>query len=213
MLIVGAKGFAKEVLEVLIKNNVHKEIVFYDDVSSDFPDLMFNQFKIIKNLSEAKDYFMKISNKFCLGVGNPEIREMLCNKFQNIGGVLTSTISNNADLGSLDVYIGHGTNILDGVKISNSVHIGKAALIYYNVIITHDCTIGDFVEISPNATILGRVNIGNYVHIGASATILPDIKIGNHVTIGAGAVVTKDVPDYAIVAGVPARILKYKINE
>ncbi|MBW4619762.1 MAG: N-acetyltransferase [Cyanosarcina radialis HA8281-LM2] len=43
--------------------------------------------------------------------------------------------------------------------------------------------------------------------IGSNATILPGITIGNRATIGAGAVVTKDVPDYAIVVGVPARVV------
>lgn len=40
--------------------------------------------------------------------------------------------------------------------------------------------------------------------------ILPGVRIGDGVIIGAGAIVTKDVPDYAIVGGVPAKILKYR---
>lgn len=52
--------------------------------------------------------------------------------------------------------------------------------------------------------------IGNDVWIGTRAIIMPGVRIGNGVIIGAGAVVTKDIPDYAIVGGVPARILKYR---
>jgi len=58
-----------------------------------------------------------------------------------------------------------------------------------------------------------KIVVGNDVWIGTSAIILPGVKIGNGAIIGAGAVVTKDVPDYAIVVGVPARILKYRFNE
>lgn len=55
------------------------------------------------------------------------------------------------------------------------------------------------------------LEIGNDVWIGARAMVLPGCKkIGNGAVIGAGAVVTKDVPDYAIVGGNPARILKYR---
>lgn len=54
--------------------------------------------------------------------------------------------------------------------------------------------------------------IGNDVWIGANATILRDVKIGNGAIIGAHSVVTKDVPDYAIVAGCPARIIRYRFN-
>ncbi|MNI93758.1 dTDP-3-amino-3,6-dideoxy-alpha-D-galactopyranose 3-N-acetyltransferase [compost metagenome] len=45
--------------------------------------------------------------------------------------------------------------------------------------------------------------------LGANATLLPGITIGKYAMVGAGAVVTKDVPDYAVVAGSPAKIIRY----
>ncbi|RXG07172.1 CatB-related O-acetyltransferase [Bacillus cereus] len=54
--------------------------------------------------------------------------------------------------------------------------------------------------------------IKNDVWIGANSIILDGITIGNGAIVAAGAVVTKDVPDYAIVAGVPARVIKYRFN-
>ena len=53
--------------------------------------------------------------------------------------------------------------------------------------------------------------IGDDVWIGTRAIIMPGVKIGKGVIVGAGAVVTKDIPDYAVVGGVPAKILKYRI--
>lgn len=58
----------------------------------------------------------------------------------------------------------------------------------------------------------GVVTIGNDVWIGANVIILPGVKIGNGAIIAAGAVVTKDVPDYAVVGGVPASVLKYRFS-
>lgn len=58
-----------------------------------------------------------------------------------------------------------------------------------------------------------EINIGNDVWIGANTSILPGISIGDGVVVGAGSVVTKDVPDYAIVAGNPAKIIKYRFEE
>lgn len=57
-----------------------------------------------------------------------------------------------------------------------------------------------------------RVVIGHDVWIGHSATVMPGVAVGNGAVIGAGAVVTKDVPPYAIVVGVPARLLKMRFS-
>ena len=208
MLIVGAKGFAKEVLEVLCQNKYKKEIVFYDDVNSDVNGKLYGKYQILKSEVEAKEFFLKNGNEFTIGIGNPNLRARIYQKFNNIGGQFTSTISNNSDIGNYDIKIDIGCNILSGVKISNSVSIGKGCIIYYNSIVAHDSVIGDFVEISPSVSILGRSEISSYTHIGANATILPDIKIRNNSVIGAGSVVTKDVPDNVLVVGSPARVIK-----
>ena len=59
----------------------------------------------------------------------------------------------------------------------------------------------------------GDIVIGNDVWIGSRATILEGVNIGDGVVVAAGAVVTKDVPPYAIVGGVPARIIRYRFDE
>lgn len=57
------------------------------------------------------------------------------------------------------------------------------------------------------------IYIGNDVWIGSSVKIMPGVKIGNGAVVGAGAIVTKDVPPYAIVGGVPAKIIRYRFSE
>lgn len=208
MLIIGAKGFAKEVLEICHQNNMLDNLAFYDDMNEDIGDLLYNKFEILHNLGEAKHYFKDIDSKFTIGIGVPILRTNMYNKFKQLGGVFSSTISQYANIGLYDSKIENGCNILHNATISNSVSIGKGCLIYYNTIIAHDCIIGDFVEISPSATISGNVTIGNYASIGANATILPNISIGNNVTIGAGSVITKDIPDNCTVVGVPGKIIK-----
>lgn len=212
MLIVGAKGFAKEILEIVHQNKLLENLVFYDDVSKDLPNVLFNRFPVFTKLKQAEIFFSTIDNRFTMGLGNPVLRKELSNKFISIGGVLTSTVSKEASIGSYDVHIGEGVNILRGSIISNGVRIGKGCLIYFNSIITHDCIIKNFVEISPAAQILGRVQIGDYTQIGSNATILPDVKIGSNVIIGAGAVVTKNIPDNCVVVGVPGVIIKNRPN-
>ena len=207
MLIVGAKGFAKEVLEIILHEHLSNEIVFFDDLSIDGNKKLYDKYRILRNLKEASNYFQQIDNRFTLGLGNPIIREQLRERLESAGGILCSSISHLSHIGSHDVSIGVGVNILPGAKISNSTFINDGCIVYYNSIITHDVYLGKFVEVSPNSALLGRCRIGDYTKIGANSTVLPDISVGKNCIVGAGSVVTKDVPDNTTVFGVPARIV------
>jgi sugar O-acyltransferase (sialic acid O-acetyltransferase NeuD family) len=207
MLIIGAGGFAKELLETFHAKNETDNLVFFDETITS-NDKLFTQFNILKTEDEVRQYFKVHGNQFTIGIGNPILRNKMLNRFEKLGGKIETTISPLAEIGSYDVKIGIGCNILQKAILSNSCHLGVGCIVYYNAIITHDCLIGNFVEISPAANILGKVTIGDYTRIGANATILPKVTIGKNVIIAAGAVVTSDVPDYTMVAGVPAVVKK-----
>jgi sugar O-acyltransferase (sialic acid O-acetyltransferase NeuD family) len=211
MLVIGAKGFAKEVLQVATQLNLTDNLVFYDDVSNDLPAELFG-FPILKSQEEAITYFSSKDKKFTLGIGNPIIREKLANKFTALGGELTSTISPFSNIGNYGNHIDVGVNIMTGTIITNDVKISRGVLINLNCTIGHDTSIGNFVEISPNVSISGHCTIGNYSIIGTNATILPKITIGKNVIIGAGAVVTQNIPDNSVAIGVPAKVIKSNPN-
>ena len=205
MIIVGAKGFAKELLEVCHQLGKTENLVFFDNVSTDLPEQLYGQFPILRNEDEVKAHFNSISNDFLLGLGNPNIRIQLCSLFESWGGELNSIISPKACIANYGLEIAAGATILSNASITGTARIGKGLLMYPNSVITHDCIIGDFVELSPGATILGACNIGDNTHIGANATILPKITLGKRVKVGAGAVVTRSISDECTVKGVPAR--------
>lgn len=208
MLIIGAKGFAKEVLEILHQDGETENLCFYDDINDDAPDLLFGKFPVLKSEGEAKAYFTNIDVRFTIGIGNPKLRKILTEKFEKLGGKLCSTISKYAEMGSYNIQIEDGCTILGGVRISNDVKIGKGTMVYYNSVITHDVEIGEYVEVSPGATLLGRCKIGNSCSIGAGAIIFPDVTIGSNSVVAAGSVVRNNVPQNVMVAGIPAEIKK-----
>lgn len=104
-----------------------------------------------------------------------------------------------------------------GIQIPWHTKIGKGFYIghFGGIVVNGGTVIGKNCNISQGVTI-GQANrgprkgcaiIGDNVYIGPGAKIVGHVNIGNNVAIGANAVVTKDVPDNAVVAGVPARII------
>jgi len=211
MIVIGAKGFAKELLEDLVsdKYNYNKDnLYFFDNISKNGPEELFNKFKILTSLIQVEKIFKETSKEFSIGLGFPKHRKKLTELFENLGGELTSVISKNAIIGSFENEIFNGVTIMSGVQITNGITIGKGSLINLNCTIGHDSIIGDFVELSPNVNISGHCKIGDCTSIGSGSTVLPNIIIGKNCIIGAGSVITKNIPDNSVVVGVPGKIIK-----
>lgn len=127
---------------------------------------------------------------------------------------------------------GYKLRVKRNADISMFIEIGNYSELGSNCIIQSNTVIGDYVIMGPNVKIYTKnhgykdittpmalqkvtneiVKIGNDVWLGANVVITPGVTIGNHVIVAAGAVVTKDFPDYAIIGGVPAKIIKYRNN-
>lgn len=105
-------------------------------------------------------------------------------------------------------YMNVGCHLLGSISIGDDVQIGPQTVIWGR---DHRVRKGELIRLQGH--VKKHIAIGNDVWIGAHATILKGVTIGDGAVIGAGAVVTKDVPPYAIVAGNPARVIKYRENE
>lgn len=127
------------------------------------------------------------------------------------GGELTSLIHPEVEL--FMASVGPGAYIQEKVAIQANVRFGANCSVHMGCLIAHDVSVGHSSFISFAVAVSGEVEIGDGVFIGANATIVPRIRIGKFATVGAGSVVIRDVPDYAVVAGNPARIVKENPRE
>ncbi|WP_129990606.1 CatB-related O-acetyltransferase [Rahnella sp. CFA14(1/10)] len=148
-------------------------------------------------------------------------------------------ISDGRVLG-VDTIIGTNTYLGEFAAVHNHCTIGKHnylnlwVTVYSHTKIGNYCSFARFANIAPdehptdwlsthvfqydppaNKTFNRRSEtvIGSDVWVGASAIVMQGLKIGHGSIIGAGAVVTKDVPPFAIVGGVPAKIIRYRFND
>ncbi|MFY7669011.1 MAG: acetyltransferase [Crocinitomicaceae bacterium] len=203
MVIIGAKGFAKEILEIFDQLNQLENLVFFDNVSNDLPNYLFERFPVLKSEIEIRDYFHENGNTFTLGVGNPKVRKSLGELVKKWGGEMESVVSPFARIGSFDNIIGKGSSIMTGTVMTNNIFVGEGCLINLNCTIGHDSYIGSYSELSPGVHISGNVKIGESCFIGTGAVVLPGIQIGDNCVIGAGTLVTKNVTNNMKVIGVP----------
>jgi acetyltransferase-like isoleucine patch superfamily enzyme len=118
--------------------------------------------------------------------------------------------------------IGQECNICAHTFIEQDVIIGDRVTVKSGVFLWEGTRIGHDVFIGPNATFTNDpfprsrqypskfvgVVVEDGASIGANATLLPGVRIGKGAMVGAGSVVTKDVPDFAVVAGNPAKVLR-----
>lgn len=109
------------------------------------------------------------------------------------------------------VWVGNDVIIADDMKIQafafipNGVYFQRGVFVGPRVTFTND--------MNPPHNEFMRTHVKEYAAIGAGAVICPGVTIGRKALVGAGSVVTKDVPDYAVVVGNPARILRHVKGE
>ncbi|MDP4132480.1 MAG: acyltransferase [Bacillota bacterium] len=149
-----------------------------------------------------------------INLGSKQLRRF-CGKLmldecgRNVNIERKANFSSRVKIGN-DSGIGINSSIAGYVTIGNDVMMGPECIIYTR---NHEFKRTDIPMHEQGFSEVKPVVIGNDVWIGGRVIILPGVHIGNGCIIGAGAVVTKDVPDYAIVGGNPAKVIKYRTDE
>lgn len=196
MLLYGASGHAKVIISCLQANEVSVTGIFDDDPSK-------KELGLIPVVGSYR-YDYESQEQLIISIGANHIRKKVAAFIQHDFG----TIIHPSALLDESVKVGEGSVVVHRVVLQADVKIGRHVIINTSVSVDHECIIEDFAHIAPGAILCGNIRVGEGTIIGAGTIVTPNLKIGKHCLIAAGSVITKNIPDFAIVRGNPARIIK-----
>ena len=209
IVIYGAGGFARETAWLIQSCNENKrlyEVVCFVDDNKSIQGSELNGIPVM-SLETSRQRFPEA--KIVGGVGQPQTRELLMKKADQIGFQFETIIHPRVELSEW-IEIGLGAVICAGNILTTNITLGQHVQINLDCTVGHDVIFGDYTTLSPGVHISGWVHFRRRVYVGTGAVFIngtkdEPIQIGDDAVIGAGACVTGPVPPNTTVVGVPAK--------
>ena len=192
IIIIGAGGHSKSLINLIISTNKFKIIGLIDNQVGNKKVL---NYPILGSDKDLIKYYKKGVRYCAIGIGqikSPYIRIKLFNILKKNGFKIPTIISKTSNYFK-DSEIGEGTQIFHNTFINSNVKIGNNCIINSGSIIEHDVEISNNCHISTGAIINGGVKIGTDTFIGSGSIIKNDIQIGKGCTIGMGMIIKKKI--------------------
>ncbi|PCJ20684.1 MAG: transferase [Candidatus Cloacimonadota bacterium] len=208
IIIFGASGHAKVIIDIIQKENKYKIIGLLD------PAFKVNDkiagYPILGEDKDISELYKKHSLMGAIvAIGDNFIRSKVVAKIKKKSPNLTfiSAIHPNSSIG-IEVFIGEGTVIMSGVSINSSTSIGHFCILNTNSSLDHDSTLENFTSIAPGVKTGSNCYIEEYSSINIGATLINGIHIGKQSIIGASSLILKSVNSFSVVYGVPAKFIR-----
>jgi len=207
VLIFGAGGHGKVILDILLKSNI--DILGFLDEDKDKIGKEISGFKILGDWAYLDK---KKSVSIVLGIGSNVVREKIFIKAKKLGIKIDSAIHPQAIIAN-GAKIGEGVVIMPAAVIGPDTVLEEGVVINTSASVDHDCHLERFCQIWPGANLAGSIKVGKFSYIGTGASVIQNINIGNNVMVGSSSAVISDIPDNVTVVGVPAKIIKRGIKK
>jgi sugar O-acyltransferase (sialic acid O-acetyltransferase NeuD family) len=209
IVIIGAGGFGREVLELVDDINAAERsprwavVGVLDDGSPDADLLAQLETTHLGPIASIQQLDADVAHVIAIGSCSARAAvDANCVAWERRPATL---VHPSAVVGRRSVEIGEGSIICAHSSVTTNVRLGRHVHLNPHVSIGHDCSVGDHTTLTPQAAIAGHVRIGTRVFVGTGAVVGPGVDVGDDVLVGAGAVVIRDVGPGATVTGVPAR--------
>lgn len=205
LILIGAGGHAKSVVEVAENATQHYEIIGYTETQK--KEVVF--WEIFNYLGNDDDHQIIKDAYYHVSVGmikNLEIREQLFRYYKRTRGATFPVINSKYAITSRQANIGEGSIVMHHVIVNTGATIGVNCILNNKCLIEHDTVVGNHCHISTGAIVNADCTIGNNVFVGSNVTVNRGVKIGDNVVIASGSVVTRDIASNNYAMGVPAKI-------
>jgi len=207
LIIIGAGGFALEVIDLIETINTDKEtykiIGLLDDQKNDF---------ILKNyniIGKVSDYEKFSQHSFVIAIANPKIREPIYYELKRNDIRTPNLIHPKTEMSKYIKLQDDSAIIINySTQISAEVEIEKAVIIDSKSYIGHETILKSFVTIYPGVNISGKNIINEKSEIGLGTNIIQGLSIGSNSFIGAGSTVINDIKDNVVAVGTPCKPIK-----
>lgn len=207
ILILGAGGHGRVVLDILLNARQHEVLGFLDN-NADIHGRRIDGLPVHGGIDDLAALREKLSvDGVVIAIGDNGARRGLARRVYDIGLDLINAVHPSATLAH-NASLGRNVVVAAGVVVCANCQIGDSVILNTGCIIDHQTMIGEGTHICPGVRIAGRVKVEPGVFVGLGATIVPKVTLGCESIIGAGSVVIDDVPPMATVVGVPARPIK-----
>lgn len=204
VVILGAGGHARVVIDVLRRQSLHEIVGLLDAARAGATVDGLPVLGGDERLPELRDSGVTHGLVGVGAVKDPQLRVRLYERLRTAGFTAVTAV-HPAAIVAAGVAIGAGTAVMAGAVINPGASVGENVIINTGAIVEHDCSIAAHAHVSPGAVLCGAVRVGAAAHVGAGSTVREGVTIGEGATVGAGAVVVADVDPWTLVVGVPAR--------
>jgi acetyltransferase EpsM len=205
LLIAGAGGHAKVVIDAVRAGSLYEAVAVLDDDMTRTGSTLLGVPIVgpIRDIAHFASHYG--ANEVCVAIGSCSARVRVARFVESQGCELASVVHPSAVV-AFGIDIGAGTVVLAGAVVNVDAFVSRLVIVNTGVTVDHDCQIAEGAHIAPGVNLCGNVTIGAQTLIGVGACVAPVIKIGDNCVIGAGATVIRSLPDGVMAAGTPAKI-------
>lgn len=206
VIILGAGGHGRVVLDILLRAKLHRPIGFIDN-NTRIHGRRIDGLPVLGGPDLLSDMRKRGISHAIIAVGDNGARRDLARTLESNDFELVCAIHPSAQL-ACSVTLGRGVVIAAGAMVCAHCQIGDYAILNTGCIVDHESMIGTAAHVCPGVRLAGHVTVESGAFIGIGATVIQNVRIGFEAVVGAGAVVVKDVDPMTTVVGVPAHAVK-----